>query len=140
MHSLRVCHLYVVALAVLSLGTSTGASKQARHFLATAIDVEGRRYVGTRAIHGPKDPWITDRIIFRRPDYPLDDRSARHEGQGLFRIILDTKTGLVTQVTVIESTGFASLDTSAIQALRMWRFKPGKWKQIDMPVEFEMAW
>jgi TonB family protein len=54
----------------------------------------------------------------------------------MFRIVLDPKTGLVTRVTVIKTTGFPSLDNSALAALQKWRWKPGRWEEIDMPVSF----
>jgi TonB family protein len=52
--------------------------------------------------------------------------------------MLDVNTGLVTKVDLLKSTGYRNLDDSAAQALRYWRWKPGKWKEIDMPVEFTL--
>jgi TonB family protein len=52
---------------------------------------------------------------------------------------LDLRTGAVTQVTVIKSTGFIALDRSAVSALRRWHWKPGKWREIYMPVTFTIA-
>jgi TonB family protein len=54
----------------------------------------------------------------------------------MFQLKLDLKTGLVTKVTVINSTGFPALDTSAVTALRQWRWKAGKWKEIEFAVAF----
>ena len=54
----------------------------------------------------------------------------------MFQLNLDLKTGLVTRVTMIKSTGFPALDTSAVASLRQWRWKPGKWKEIEIGVAF----
>src|SRR5438477_12507148 len=46
-------------------------------------------------------PGWTMRFILFTPDYSYDERARRHRGTGLFRLILDLKTGAVTNVTVI---------------------------------------
>jgi TonB family protein len=46
-------------------------------------------------------------------------------GSGHFLMKVDVKTGLVTSVTVVKSTGHRELDDSAIEALRQWRFQHG---------------
>jgi hypothetical protein len=59
-------------------------------------------------------------------------------GTGLYRQYIDLKTGAVTNVAVVKSTGVATLDNSAMAAFGKWRYKPGKWKEIDLPVTFTM--
>ena len=81
---------------------------------------------------------MVDRIYGKYPEYTYEDRARRHQGEGLFRIIINPATGTVDQVVMIRSTGFLLLDNSALAALQSWRWKPGTWKQIDMPVRFEM--
>jgi TonB family protein len=54
----------------------------------------------------------------------------------LFQLTLDLKTGLVTRVTVIKSTGFPTLDAAGVVALRQWRWKSGKWKEIEIELAF----
>jgi TonB family protein len=84
-------------------------------------------------------PWMDD-VIARMPfEYPYADRRNYHQGKGLYRVSLDTKTGLVRNVIVIRSTGWATLDDAAVRAIRQLRMKPGKWKQFDLPVNYEMA-
>jgi TonB family protein len=58
---------------------------------------------------------------------------------GIFRLTLDLKTGAVTRVTIVKSTGFLTLDRAAMAAFRRWRWKPGKWKEIDMPIRFSLS-
>ena len=106
---------------------------------SSAVDAKGIRHFSEKY---PRNvpPWIRDRIKAFAPDYPNRDRAERNEGTGVFRLILDLKTGAVTRVTIVKSTGFATLDRSTIAAFRRWRWKPGKWKEIEMPVRFTMSW
>jgi TonB family protein len=95
--------------------------------------------------HHPSDygdkraPWIADRVKFVHPDYPTEYRARHAEGTGLFRIALDVNTGAVTNVTVVKSTGFSGLDDSAVRAIRLWRWRGGRWKEIEMPVTFTIG-
>jgi TonB family protein len=77
------------------------------------------------------------------PRYPLYPHGLHgipfQEGRGVFRLSLDIKTGNVLGVTVAKSTGHRILDDSAIEGLRQWQLKPGKWRQIDVPVTFAMS-
>ena len=102
-----------------------------------AVDTSGVRH-RTVDYRGGTVPWLTDRIYALSPSYPDADRLQRHEGCGVFRLMLDVRTGLVTKVLTLTSTGFVTLDRCAIASFRQWRFKPGKWKEIDMPMRFTL--
>src|SRR5437763_13319483 len=120
------CYANVDSLAV--IGDKAG----------TAVDMKGVRH--TPAEYRPrKPPWLEDQIHSVAPGYPYADRAQHHEGTGVFRLVLDPKTGAVATVTMLKSSGFGSLDAAAVAALRQWRWKPGKWKEIDMPVAFKMG-
>lgn len=80
--------------------------------VASAIDAKGIRYV-VRSEHG-MPPWFAAAIFKRKPDYPYEERVLHHEGSGLFRILIDLKTGLVTNVITVKSTGYPKLDQAAI--------------------------
>jgi TonB family protein len=136
MHPRRIASLCVLLSSFACFGT---ASLGAQQIIASAVDIKGQRHLGSRDFPGLHTPWIADRTAYRHPDYPYEDRSRNHQGDGLFRISLDLKTGLVTQIRVIKSTGFATLDNSAVAAIRKWRWKPGKRKEIDMPIRFRMG-
>ncbi len=97
--------------------------------LSNAVDVKGVRHRGSDYI-GPA-PWTVDQIKTVAPQYPYAERTRHHAGSGLFRVTLDPATGSVERVTVVKSTGFP--------AFRRWRWKPGKWKEIDLPITFTMA-
>ena len=52
-------------------------------------------------------------------------------------MLIDFQTGKVTEVVILQSTGSDALDREAIFALRRWRFRPGKARQVDLPITFE---
>jgi TonB family protein len=82
---------------------------------------------------------MDDRIRTVAPEYSYADRLYRHEGRTIVRLTLDLQSGSVISAAVIQSSGFKTLDNSAVAALRHWRWKPGKWKQIDMRVKFQLG-
>ena len=82
---------------------------------------------------------MKDILVKRAPEYPVEDRRAYHQGRGIFRIVFDTKTGWAKEVIVRKSTGWQTLDKAVITAFRQWRVKPGKWKQFDFPVTYQMS-
>ena len=83
-------------------------------------------------------PWVLDQVKTVMPSYPNTEIFARHEGIGFFQLKLDSKTGSVSKVTILKSTGFDLLDERAISALRRWRWRPGKWREIIIPVKFNL--
>lgn len=125
----------MVPVVLLGQGSQAFVSPSER---GSAVDAKGNRH--TIAAHsGRFAPWVQDCVKCVAPYYPYEDRRLRHTGEGWFRIYLDLQTGVVTQIEVLKSTGFATLDDSAIAAFRRSQWKPGKWKQIDMPVRFILA-
>jgi TonB family protein len=114
-----------------AFGTNSGPTN--------AVDANGIRH---RGVDYPRKraPWLHDDVIKAvAPDYPDRDRILRHEGAGLFQLMLDLKTGFVTKVAVIKSTGFPALDASAVTSFRQWRWKAGKWKEIEITIGFSTA-
>jgi periplasmic protein TonB len=101
---------------------------------SAAIDAKGVAHLSTE--YGEHPPWMNDLIHAVTPDYSYGERAMGHGGTGQFRLVLDLKTGAVTNVTVIRSTGFPGLDRAAMAALRKWRWKPGRWKEIGLPYTF----
>src|SRR4029077_6971087 len=93
-----------------------------------AVDVKGGHHDGNTYPH-KHPPWLDDIVKTTAPNYPYWDRAGHHTGTGLFRLYLDPQTGAITQVAALQSTGFSTLDKSAVAALREWRWKPGKWKE-----------
>src|SRR6516165_3855191 len=57
-------------------------------------------------------------------------------GKGIVLVSIDPKTGTVTGVRMLQSTGNQLLDGAALQAYSQWRFEPGSVPQVKMPIEF----
>jgi TonB family protein len=113
-------------------------SEEPSNLQASAVDAQGVRH--SSGEHGKKKaPWSDDAIYCPRPLYPPEVRDRHITGSGLFRLTLDLSTGSVAKVAVIKSAGHPILDDSAIQAFRQWRWKPGRWKEIDIPITFTMG-
>jgi hypothetical protein len=62
-------------------------------------------------------------------DWPRD-----YTGSGTYRLIIEPKTGLVTKVTVEKSIKLKSLDEAFVKGLAQWRWRPGTWKEVTLPV------
>jgi TonB family protein len=127
--------LGVACIAVLISSAVLKAQGRAS-WTSAAVDAKGVRHRGSDYQNG--GTWMDDAIKTPPPDYPSAERSLGHAGSGLFRLTLDLKTGAVTKVRPLQSTGFATLDSLATEAFRRWRWKPGKWKEIDVPITFTM--
>lgn len=103
----------------------------------SAVDSKGVRH-RTRDYRNTTPPWLNERIQAFAPDYPFADQIQRREGTGLFRLVLDFKTGYVTKVVMLKSTGFVTLDRCAVKALQRWRWRPAMWREIEMPIKFTL--
>ena len=104
----------------------------------TAIDSRGELHRATE--YGTKQiPWLADRTKSVPAEYPFLERMRHHAGSATLHLFIDLNTGSVTSVTIKKSTGFKRLDDSAVACLRKWRWKPGTWKEVDMPVVFTIA-
>jgi TonB family protein len=73
------------------------------------------------------------------PHYPHKMERSRIGGTGVFRMTIDSKTGKVTGVATVKSTGQDALDREARTALWQWRFKPGKLTTADQEVTFQTS-
>lgn len=103
----------------------------------SAVDAKGIRHNGSAYKGSP--PWLIDRVAGPGPDYPIEARRMRYEGRTIVRLTLDINTGHVVKARLLQSSGFQTLDNSAIKAFSQWTWQPGKWKEIDMPVTFRLG-
>jgi periplasmic protein TonB len=77
------------------------------------------------------------------PLYPPSAIRAEHEGTVLLSLEV-LENGRVGEIRLLQSSGYAKLDESAVREARKWRFVPGTrdgrpvtlWKQV--PVTFEL--
>lgn len=79
-----------------------------------------------------------------RPPYPHIAKEQGWEGTVVLRINVNRK-GTVEKLKVQKSSGFPSLDQSAVQAVKTWRFEPAKDgefsipKTVDLPIRFDLS-
>jgi TonB family protein len=155
----RLALLLIYPLIATSQGSETpwtgelGMSRPSGHAQPAAlgggagVDSKGVRHtwgansklVFTEKDHSTKPP---DRVVITKrvwPDYPFEARNWRLEGAGLFRVQIDLGTGKVVKAAVLRSTGHVILDNSVLSALRRWQFKPGTWKEVDIPFSFSRS-
>ena len=70
------------------------------------------------------------------PEVPYELRRNHWSGRGVFRVFIDAD-GTVTGATVVQSTGYRVVDESFTAAIRKWRARPGKKREIDFPLAFQ---
>jgi TonB family protein len=71
------------------------------------------------------DKFKQDTLAAPDPEYPMKSKSLGYQGQGIYRLIVNTKTGTADEVKVLKTTGHRELDASAVLAFMTWKFKPG---------------
>ena len=75
-----------------------------------------------------------------RPAYPYEARSRRITGSGVCVVTIDVASGRVTDATMAQSIGNASLDNSAVSTFKQWRFRPGSVApKVRIPITFTMS-
>ena len=70
------------------------------------------------------------------PAYPYEARARRITGTGAVRVEVDKRTGHVTSVRILQSTGQEILDRAALDVFRQWRFKQRTVTTAEIPVRF----
>lgn len=128
----------VLTLALLSLARYGDAQQLWPLEGSAGVDASGVRHTWTTK-PGKPAPWQADITRLIPPDYPYVARRARQEGSGLFHLEIQLATGKVSNATVLKSTGVVILDNSALWSLRRWQLKPGRWRELDVPVTFTMS-
>jgi hypothetical protein len=115
--SFFVLFAWFASAAVAATQSAAYFNEQGSH---SAVDAYGRTHRASD-YPGGRPPWATSPVKMVAPDYPYSDRRQRREGAGVFQLTLDLKTGAVARITT-----------------RQWRWPPGKWKEIIIPVVFTL--
>jgi TonB family protein len=117
---------FVFIVAANAKANSPAAAQKSDEY--SAVDVRGVRHY---AQPNKQASWIAEaRQGFPPPLY------FYRKGIGVFRLLLDPERGKVVKIISVRSTGFRELDDFAIDWLRRWHWKPGTWKEVDIPIEF----
>jgi TonB family protein len=72
------------------------------------------------------------------PEYPIGYVIHGVKGRGRFRLTINSKSGLVDEVKIRQTTGYRELNELAVKALLQWQFKPGTPSPVEVPVEFDI--
>jgi TonB family protein len=89
-------------------------------------------------VDGNHQEWKRDLDYMEAPAYPAVAKRWHVQGAGVFRVSIDINIGRVTDVAVLKSTGYGVLDGSAIRTLKLWRWKPGKYRSVNVPISFKL--
>jgi TonB family protein len=76
-------------------------------------------------------------IASPRAGYPEAAQKAQLSGSGLYELQIN-KAGVTTAVTVLKSSGKPVLDQAARSAFLKWRFKPGVFSRVRVPVSWSV--
>jgi TonB family protein len=77
-------------------------------------------------------------IYAPEPDYPPAVYRRGISGKGIFRVTVDAKTGRVSEVKVVRTTGYQILNELAAKAFLQWRFKPGLGGSFQISYDFHV--
>src|ERR1700719_1108627 len=95
----------LVASYVIAFVVPITSNAQRSTWLSAALDAQGVRHRGSD--YPGRAPWMNDVVHMVKPDYPYAERAQHHRGSGLLRLELDMKTGSVTRIAIVKSTGYA---------------------------------
>ena len=98
----------IFAALALTISQAVGASPRTH-----PLDAQGANEAEAVAIRHP------------HPRIPPEALRLRLTGTGVVVGTVDRKTGLLTSLTMEQSTGQRVLDDAFLQAFRQWTFKPG---------------
>jgi len=69
--------------------------------------------------------------------YPEEAQKAKITGSGVYELRID-KAGKISAVAIVKSSGSAVLDKAATTAFKKWRFKPGVFQSVRIPVSWSV--
>jgi TonB family protein len=71
------------------------------------------------------------------PAYPEEAQKAKLTGSGLYQLRIN-QAGAITAVAIVRTSGSAVLDNAAKTTFRKWRFKPGIFTSVRIPVSWSV--
>ena len=80
-----------------------------------------------------------DSVAAPEPEYPVKSRNLGNQGQGIYRLVVNKKTGMADEVKVLRTTGHRELDASAVLTFMNWKFTPGTVDHRDVLVVFHLT-
>lgn len=104
------------AVAEAPIEKSAPAPSQA----GTGVSAPGPARADSMGAGGNSLPYV---VFGPRPVYPPEARASGREGKVRIKVLIFER-GAPGEVQLAESSGYASLDEAALDALRRWRFQP----------------
>ena len=125
----HVKHLGILASVLVVFGTSVRAQDEEASHAAHEAAIQALRREGIvtgreHVIRLTPEEATAQAAFAPKPQYPFEARRQHIAGDGDFLIVVRITTGTVLRVYVEQSTGSRLLDTSAVTALKQWRFRP----------------
>jgi len=80
-----------------------------------------------------------DALTSPDPEYPIKAQHLGYQGQGIYRLVINKKTGMADEIKVLRTTGHRELDASAVMTLLNWKFAPGTIDHRDVLVVFQLT-
>ena len=73
-----------------------------------------------------------------RPEYPYEARRQKKTGSGVCVLTIDP-SGNVSDADMAQSTGTPILDNATVSAFRRWRFPPGAFTKVRVPITYTLT-
>jgi TonB family protein len=125
----------IAGIVIVVGGTSLlGATNEAVY---VGIDAKGVRHESKESAGSAA--WMRDAAYTRTPTVSPSARARWYQGMGIFRLRIDPTSGATREVTIVRTTGHVAFDRSALLALKVWRWKPLTWTQVDIPIYFQLG-
>lgn len=106
--------------------------------LSTAASAAPRQTSGPKVTYASGPEIRAMFIKFGRIDYPRIARHQNRSGSGIYRVYINPD-GKVRTVGVVRSTGHQDLDLAAAAGLYHSLLKPGRRRELDLPVTFMLG-
>jgi TonB family protein len=123
--------------AILLCAASCPLFAETKEAVYVGIDARGMRHESKESAGDP--PWLRDVAFARKPTIMLPEQTRSYQGVGIFRLTIDPTTGHTKSVTIIRETGHHGFDRSSLVALKVWRFKPQTWSEVDIAIAFQQG-
>jgi len=136
----------LITMIAITLTASTARASDCVPYIAMPVGIGYA--IDAKGNHQPNALCVHDAVFAPHPQYPNKLRSnigdsaawSRYKGDGLYRLDIDLNTGRVSRVTIIKSAGLKTLDAASTDTFKRWLFRPGKWKEITVPIAVRTKW
>lgn len=123
---MRASRVILFASCAFLVGTFSLAARE-----TTAVWSDGR----TSAI--TDEQLVGNTLAAPGAAYPEEAQRTNTAGSGVYELRID-RAGKISAVAVVKSSRSAVLDKAAVTAFKKWRFKPGVFRSVRIPVSWSV--